>query len=204
MLSRTQIAAIDDLADRIETAYLRKHPQRPWNGPDPRLWELVARSLIEAHRSTPWLPVDPELFVACQPASSSPSDPWAHLATEDATQRYLTRVKRMVRRLRREIRGEVELAEEKLKLGISPEEVLRMKSRAISPLGRFLVAMRANRPDLAERFRVDAEEQHAACPLYRVACRRLISEESYPVVDLVPGITMTHRPGPAPTGVFLN
>lgn len=259
MLSRTQIAAIDDLADRIETAYLRKHPQRPWNSPDPRLWELVARSLIEAHRSTPWLPVDPELFVACQSTSSSPVDPWVDLATGAATRRYRRRVERMVERLLLEILGEILLARAKLEQGNSLDEILRRKKRAISPLGRYLVANLYDRDDLAERFRVDAEDQHAACPLYRAACemlsrtadevsnseipedrrpireipedrksirkfledgrpiREILEELSpeireelsrvashYPVVDLVPGITMTHRPGPPPTAVFLN
>ena len=47
-------------------------------------------------------------------------------------------------------------------------------------------------------FRARAHDQHVSCPLYRVACRGLIPARAYPVLDLLPGLILTRRRGPAP------
>lgn len=198
MLLRTPLA-IDDVAERIERAYLRKFPRRKWGGPDPRFWGLIARALIEAHRAEPWLPLDPEFFVACQPPTSSLTDPWVHLSPDVAMRRYRRRILRIVDDLQSELCDEIRRIDEQVEDEKPLEAVLRKKSRKVSALARYLVAIREGRPDLAELFRIDAEEQHAGCPLYRRACLELFPEAPYPVVDLVPGIPMTRRFGPVRT-----
>ena len=99
--------AIEQLSGRIEQAYLRRRSQIPFSEPDPRLWELAARALAEAHRKDRWLPIDPELFVAAQPPCSPLGDPWQHLVPAHAIRRYRQRVVLMVRNLRRELLGEL-------------------------------------------------------------------------------------------------
>ncbi len=153
---------------------------------------------MEAHRANPWLPLDPELFVASQPAASPLADPWENLAPSQATRRYRRRILEIVRSLRRELRGEIRQAEAQLRRWPAAEAgVARRRNRGFSPLGRYLVAYRAGRPELAEPFREQVHEQHAACPLYRLACRRLIAAEAYPVLELLPGLVPTRRVGAA-------
>lgn len=196
--------AIEKVADRIERAYARRHPQGIASPPDSRLWDVVARALVEAHRVSPWLPLDPELFVASQPTSSPLADPWESLAPVPATRRYRRRILQIVRSLRRELRGEIRSAEAQLRRGRSPESVLRRRTRTLSPLGCYLIAYRIGRPDLAARFQAGAQDQHAACPLYRLACRGLVSDAAYPVLELLPGLVPTRRVGPRAPRVCPN
>lgn len=196
--------AIEKVADRIERAYAHRNPQGIVCPPDSRLWEVVARALVEAHRATPWLPLDPELFVASQPLASPLTDPWENLAPARAIRRYRRRILQIARGLRRELRAEIRQAEMQLGQGRSLESVLRRRHRGLSPLGRYLIACRAGQPDLAAKFRDPACEQHAACPLYRLACRRLIPPEAYPVLEILPGLIPIRRVGPLAPGVCLN
>lgn len=196
--------AIANVAGRIERAYSLRFDAGPWGGPGPRLWEVVARALFEAHRAAPWLPLDPELFVASQPTTASPSDPWAHMEPGRAVRRYRRRIRRIARGLRRELVDEVRLAGALMGRGRSLEWVLDSPRRDLSPLGRYIVAYRHGRPDLAEGFRRQAQDQHAGCPLYRLACRRLLPESAYPVVELLPGLISTPRVGPAPHTTSAN
>lgn len=196
--------AIEQLAGRIELAYLRRRPQAIGNEPDPKLWDVAARALAEAHRRHPWLPIDPELFVASQPSFSPLGDPWQHLAPAHAVKRYRKRVVQMIRGLRRELAGELSWIERKIRSGATLEEALRWRTRKVSPLGRFVAALRAGRPDLAERFRPGAQDQHESCPLYRAACSTLIEPALYPVLEILPGLVLRRRIGPPERSPALN
>lgn len=196
--------AIEKVADRIERAYARRNPQGIACPPDSRLWEVAARALVEAHRASDWLPLDPELFVASQPSDTPLADPWQHLSPSHAVRHYRRRILQIVRGLRLELRQEVYRAEARLQQGQPLKSVLGDRDRNLSPLGRFVVAYRAGRMDLAEKFREDATEQHASCPLYRLACRRLIPSHAYPVLELLPGLIPTRRIGPPASSVCLN
>lgn len=187
--------AIEQVADRIERAYRRRHPFWRRVGTDAGAWTAAARALLALHRSDPAIPLDPELFVACQPAAGPLADPWHELTRPSALGRYRVRVRQIVRSLRRELDEEVRRAERRAHRGEDLEAILRSRSRQLSPLGRFVLAHRAGRPDLAEPFRAAAQEQHRSCPLYRDACRDLLPAGAYPGVDVPSGATPPDRPG---------
>ncbi|WZO98865.1 hypothetical protein EP7_000456 [Isosphaeraceae bacterium EP7] len=170
---------IQDLATRIETAFLRRSPRwRPGcTGAD--VWRRAAELLCELNATSPEIPVDPELYVAAQPMTG---DPWTTLTLGSSVGRYRRRIGSIVRALRTEIRGEVLRAERQLIRGMAVETVLLPSNDDLSPLGCFIVAHRAGRPELAACFRGPASEQHVGCPLYRQACRNLLPVEAYPAV----------------------
>jgi hypothetical protein len=197
--------AIEQLAGRIERAYWRRHRHdSPWDAPDARLWDLVARALVEAHQADPRLPLDPELFVVCQPASPVRDDPWQELAASGAIDRYRRRVRRIVRGLRRELESEVRRAEARIRRGVPLDSMVARPSGRLSALGGYIVALRAGRPELAESLMEAVHDQHAGCPLYRLAARRLLPADAYPVFELLPGLLPTRRHGPAPRGDGVN
>ena len=173
---------LPELADRIEQAYARRRPGRHLSVVDPGLWTAAAAALLQTHCDDPErVPLDPELYVAAQSRSTSFNDPWTELASGDSTRRYLRRIRRIIRGLRDELRTEIRWAESRIRRGDSIRTVLRSNGRRISPLGRFIVACRANRPELAERFASAARAQHRSCPLYRQAGLRLLPESvAYP------------------------
>jgi hypothetical protein len=199
-------SAIDALADRIERAYRLRRPE--WHGmcSTHRVWTAAAAVLLNVHAEHPSVPVDPELFVAAQPADATYPDPWRELTQAGAVRRYLRRVESIVRRLRAELAGEVRLAEERIGAGESIGKVLSAGNRRLSPLGRFIVARRAGRVALASRFVDDAVIQHWACPLYRQACADLLSAGSYPVPDAATETPAAPKPvkGRPRTQVHLN
>jgi hypothetical protein len=174
---------IDALADRIERAYALRRPRWLGGCSTPRVWSVAATVLWGVHRDDPALPTDPELFVAAQPTHQPYPDPWYELARDESAQRYRRRVHTIVRTLRRELSGEVKLAEQLIDSGQAIGRVLRSRNGRISPLGRFIVARRAGRLVLARRFAGDAADQHWSCPLYREASRRLLPPGVYPVPD---------------------
>jgi hypothetical protein len=175
-----QLHLRDELADRIERAYLRRGPQGGRDGADPKVWSAAATTLLEAHRRDALVPLDPELFVAAQAAGRTLRDPRVELTGAAAARRYGRRVLAIVTALRRELRAEVRRAEGRIRRGASLAAVVASPSRGLSPLGRLIVAHRAGRPDLAEPLRGPAAAQHRACPLYRAACLRLLPPEAYP------------------------
>lgn len=177
---------VEQVADRIERAYLRRRPEWRQASLDPRLWSAAAAVLLDAHGREDWVPVDPELFVASQFPVSVSSDPWSELTRASSRRRYVSQVRRIVRGLRRELREELRRGEGALRRGEALEVVLLGPSRHLTPLGRYLLACRYNRQDLADRFRPEARDQHWACPLYRAASRGLIADDTYPVVSLLP------------------
>jgi hypothetical protein len=174
---------IEALADRIERAYRLRRPQ--WHGTcsTPRVWSVAASTLLGAHETDPSLPSDPELFVAAQPEGCPYPDPWSELTQPGSVRRYRKRVREIVRGLRGELTAEVKLAEDRVSSGQTIGRVLLSKTRRISPLARFIVAQRAGRQALANRFRHDAVEQHRSCPLYRQASRTLLPPGAYPVAE---------------------
>lgn len=177
---------VEQISDRIERAYLRRHPEWRHTGLDPRLWVASAAILMDAHRADPSVPVDPELFVACQAVNSTTSDPWSELTGASSRRRYLSRLKKMVNSLKQELRAELRRVASAEKRGESLECILLSATRRLSPLGRYLAASLRDRADLADRLRDAAREQHEACPLYRKATEGLIPAKSYPVVQVLP------------------
>lgn len=175
--------AIEQIADRIERAFLRRRPEWRQAGLDPRLWSAAGAILMDAHRRSPWLPLDPELFVASQ---APESDPWRELTRATSGRRYLSRVRKIVRGLRRELRDELRRVEVAIRRGSPLEVILLGPSRHLSPLGRYLAAISRDRSDLAARFEEEARLQHAACPLYRQAAEGLVADDAYLILPILP------------------
>jgi hypothetical protein len=108
------------------------------------------------------------------------ADPWSELAQPESTRRYRSTLRRIVRRLRGELKREIARAERSVKRGRDIREVLAAGGR-ISPLGSFIVAVRAGLDEVANSFASAAAAQHRACPLCREATRALIEGGQYPV-----------------------
>ena len=177
--------ALDLLAVRIEQAYgLRV--RRWWRGcSTSRVWHAAALRLWEAHARDPEsVPLDAELFVASQPISVSLPDPWTELTHNESAKRYRLSLKRIVRSLRAELRREVRRGERSILQGEEVETLLSRDSRRLSALGSYILATRAGRNDLAERFAAAAAAQHQSCPLYRIASASLLPAELYPDLRL--------------------
>jgi hypothetical protein len=195
---------VELVADRIERAYLRRYPDCQGFGLDGRIWWVAAGALLEAQRRLGWLPLDPELFVASQSHRLGSADPWSDLVPAEAIARYQERVTAIVRGLRRELRAELRRVQREVERGHSLEWVLRGRRRWLSPLGRYIAAYQSERTDLVDRFRSRARHQHEACPLYRHACLTFLPEWAYPVIELVPGYSMTPRSTPAMRSICMN
>jgi hypothetical protein len=170
---------IDRLAGRIRNAYLRRGGR--WNGgcSTDRLWEAAALVVIQCHDENPEIPIDPELFVISQ----SITDPWSDLASPRAAERYRKQVATIVRSLKVELGREIRQAEEMIRRGRSISDVVGGRNAKLSPLGRYIVARRAFRPDLADDWSRRARIQHESCPLYRSACCEFLPVEAYPNLD---------------------
>ena len=189
--------AIEQLSDRIERAYLRRRPEWSQAGLDPRLWSAAAAILLVAHRRESWVPLDPELFVACQPEPDGSSDPWGELTRAASARHYISRLRSIIRSLRRELRAEIRRAETAVLRGEIVEVVLLGPLKGSSPLGRYLAASRLGVPDLADRFRDEARLQHFACPLYRLAAAGLAPGDPYPVLSLLPAMLRPSESSPS-------
>jgi hypothetical protein len=172
---------IGDLAERIERAYSLRRPFWHRGCSAPQVWSTAAATLLQLHRQNPALPVDPELYVAAQSIGTTITDPWAELTQPSSAGRYRQRVGQIIRGLREELRGEIRRAERRIRHSLDVAEVLVTGRCGLSPLGCYIVAQRAGRQELAERFRAAAADQHRSCPLYRQACLRLLPPEDYPV-----------------------
>lgn len=165
---------------------------------------MAAIRLVKVQQQAPWLPLDPELFVAAQPLNRPFLNPWCALTQLHAVRRYRERVRQIVCTLAAELKGEVVRAERRIRRGDALEEILAQGGPSLSPLGGFIVACRADRWDLARRLLPGAVSQHRACPLYRHASRRLLPPDSYPggVPRLLPLSTVSAVG--APSKVLLN
>jgi hypothetical protein len=149
------------------------------------LWQVTCEN--------PEIPIDPELFVASQPLEGSFADPWSCLAREEAGRRYKLRVRRIIRQLRLELWREIRRAEALVSHGKKLSLLLGGRDSRLSPLGLYITAHRAGRPDLAEKMRPGAIEQHRCCPLYRAASLSLLPAELYPFDDA--GAPRVHSDG---------
>jgi hypothetical protein len=169
------------LSRRIEQAYGLRRPD--WRGgcSTSRLWSAAAERLWAAHAADPaGIPLDAELFVASQPIAVPFADPWSELTPPDAARRYRSQLRRIVRRLRAELKREVTRALTLIGRGREIEDVLKAGGR-ISALACLIVAFRAGRADLVAGFSGGAAVQHRACPLYRQASLALVPGDLYPV-----------------------
>jgi hypothetical protein len=172
--------AIDQLADRIERAYLRRNPGWTDQDRDREVWDSAASRLLSVSSRRPNLPIDPELFVAVLTPGRNAPDPWAELTLPAARTRYLKAVRRIVGRLRRELESELKLAGCRLRGGMALDDLLDDGEDRISPLTRYILAYRSNRYDLILRFMGMAQAQHRSCPLYLQASRTLLPGRAYP------------------------
>ena len=191
---------IDQLATRIERAFTLRGSAWYRGCSTSRVWSAGAMILWQVACEDPEIPIDPELFVASQPIKASYSDPWSCLALAEAGQRYRQRVRRIIRQLRQELKREIQRAEGLLNEGRSLAALLRARDARLSPLGLYITAQRSGRPDLAEKLRSGAVEQHKCCPLYRSASLTLMPAELYPADDAgassspeVPELYFLHR-----------
>jgi hypothetical protein len=194
---------IDLLAVRVEQAYgLRV--RRWWRGcSTSRVWHAAALRLWEAHaEDQERVPLDAELFVASQPISVALPDPWTELTHHDSAKRFRLSVKRIVRRLRAELRREVGRGERSIQQGEKVETVLRHDNRRLSALGSYILAARAGRDDLAAQFAAAAAAQHQACPLYRLASASLLPAELYPDLSLAVHAVLDRTAQPAAAVAF--
>jgi hypothetical protein len=192
------------LGERIERAYLRRRQSWTRVSHASSVWDAAAGCLLNAHRDDPSLPIDPELFVAAQPTSMRTSDPWQALTHSGSIWRYRRLVQRIIRSLRKELRGELRRAKQTLRQGKSLENVLSDDNPCFSPLARYILAQRENRPDLAEVFLSEAQDQHRACPLYRTAAQTLTPRGTYPVFEIVPGFELTRRAAESTPSFSMN
>jgi hypothetical protein len=172
---------LDRLADRIEKAFKLRRSNWYRGCSTPRIWSAAATILWQVQAEDPTIPLDPELFVASQPLTASFADPWSSLAQPEAGHRYRLNVRRIIRRLRNELKREVRLTEELLRQGRAFSMIIGSRDARVSPLGLYIVAHRTARPDLAGRLRRGAIEQHHCCPLYRSACLAFLPAELYPM-----------------------
>ena len=172
---------IDSIAERIESAYRRRHHQWPGLALSPGVWESAASTLLQLSIDRPNIPIDPELFVAVVAESGSTPDPWSELTQRRSRNRYLKALRRIVGQLRRELTEELRVAARLISQGQSLDEVLDAPSLPISPLARFILAWRAGRLDLSARHRAAVENQHHSCPLYLLACRKFLPAKVYPL-----------------------
>jgi hypothetical protein len=174
---------IDRLAARIERAYSLRRAGWDRGCSTQRVWAAAALCLWQAHVDDPELPLDSELFVASQPINGALGDPWVELTQVEAGRRYRALVRRIVHRLRVELRREVRLAERKMREGTPLDAAALVRDRRLSPLGCYIAAHRIGRADLARRLASPAAEQHRACPLYHLASLSLLPADRYPVED---------------------
>ena len=185
---------IDRLAARIERAFTLRSSTWYRGCSTPRVWSAGAMILLQVSIEDPEIPVDPELFVASQPIHKPFADPWNTLAMNSAGQRYRLRVRRIIRQLRLELKREVRRAEGLVSRGRPLAAVVHARDSRLSPLGLYITAQRAGRPDLAERLRFGAVEQHNCCPLYRAASLPLLPAELYPAGGAVEASTELPEP----------
>jgi hypothetical protein len=194
---------LDHLAGRIERAYLLRQPRWWRGGSTTRVWFAGAVRLWEAHAKDSFgVPLDPELFVAAQPISGPFTDPWSELAEPAAAQRYCSLVRRIVRKLRAELRREVRFAERLIGRGREIDTVLSADEGRLSPLGCFIVACRAGRADLANRFAARASAQHRSCTLYQVASLSVLPADFYPAENV--GLAPEGEPAPRGEKLLLS
>ena len=137
---------LDRLADRIERAYALRRSNWYRGCSTPRVWSAAATILWEAHSEDPTIPLDPELFVASQPLTGTFADPWSSLAQTEAGHRYKQNVRRIIRRLRTELKREIRLTEDLLRQGRTLSMIIGSRNARLSPLGLYIAAQSCGPP----------------------------------------------------------
>jgi len=194
-------AVIENLAERIERAYRLRRSGWYRGCSSSRVWSTAAAILAQLHQDDSTLPLDPELYVAVQPASAPFDDPWIALTQPSSARRYRCQVRALIAGLCSELRAEVRSAERLISRGETIAAVLSGPNRRLSSMSRYIIAVRAGRAELAERYRYAAIEQHRSCPLYRPASLKLLPHELYPVREHSSGeelVAMTRHHSPQP------
>ena len=188
---------LDRLARRIRTAYLRRGVRWTEACSTSRVWSAAATTLWQCRVDHPELPIDPELFVASQGVRPEAADPWRDLASPRAAKLYRASIRMIVRQLRRELAREIRRAERLIQGGRTPAAVVRGRDARLSPIGRYIVALRASRPDLAESWNDGVLAQHRSCPLYRLAAHEYLAPEEYPTArEAAPPVVVAPDPLP--------
>lgn len=195
MVTSSQVVSTEELAGRIERAYLRRHPRWSAGCTTSRVWEAAASTLMRVHLADRSIPADPELYVATQPIGGRWADPWSELTRTKSARRYRSQIRRIVAKLRGELRREIRRAEARVVAGLAIESILLPSNSRLTALGGFIVASRAGRPDLTLRLEGSAAEQHRSCPLYRQAALAFLSDELYPEPPAASGLSIPTRPG---------
>lgn len=174
---------IDGLARRIRQSYHARG--MAWNDgcSTMRVWTAAAQLLAHVHGEDPAIPMDPELFVASQSLRPGVGDAWGDLTSAAAGEAYRKTVRGIVRQLERELNREITHAERLITRGRPVHEVLGEQDARLSSLGRYIVAVRAGRPDLAVEFQDGVLLQHRSCPLYRPASLAFLAAEHYPAAE---------------------
>mgnify|MGYP006876300269 CR=1 FL=1 len=182
-VSLTTQHEIDGLARRIRQSYHARGME--WNDgcSTMRVWTAAAQLLAQVHGEDPAIPMDPELFVASQSLRPGLGDAWGDLTSAAAGEAYRKRVRGIVRQLERELNREITHAERLIMRGRPIHEVLGGDDVRLSALGRYIVAVRAGRPDLAVLLQEGAVLQHRSCPLYRSASLAFLAAEHYPAAE---------------------
>lgn len=171
---------LDQLADRVHQAYLRRHPKWLATGLTPGVWTAAAVRLHEIATNQASLPIDPELFVAVQNYKSFRRDPWRELTQEGASKTYLKAVRQIVRQLKIELNTELRWAHRYLATTGSFDQLLKDSKAKVSPIIKLFLCHQLNEHDREPSVRAAAEAQHLACPLYRLASKHLLPNPCYP------------------------
>jgi len=195
---------LDRLATRIQLAYRRRGLRWDDGRSTSRVWTAAAMVLWQAHLDDAEVPLDPELFVASQPMKSGVADPWLDLVGDHAKDAYQRRVHQIIHMLRDELRRELRFAGRLVRKGRPLRDVLFDPNPRLSPLGRYLLAQRASRSDLAEELEGEALAQHRVCPLYRFASLAFVSADQYPVEPARLEPQNAPSPIPRPVRASLN
>lgn len=172
--------SLDRVAERIERAYRRRHPNWLATGLTPGVWIAAAVRLTDHSRYGHSLPGDPELFVAVQNYKSFRRDPWRELTQEGALKTYRSAIRKIVQQLKAELARELRWSKRFLAAGGSLEEILAISKSRVSPITKLVLCHHQQRQDLADEIRSAVDAQHHACPLYRFACRDLMPSGCYP------------------------
>jgi hypothetical protein len=201
-----RICTLAELSHRIERAARRRGLAFSPIDHAGQIWAAAAARLLDTQRTHRTVPLDPELFVAAQTleACGYGGDAWDLLASADAAARYVRLVRQIVSRLKKELRLELYWSNKRIRGGASIKAVLSAHPATLSPLGRYIIAVRAGEPALAELFRPEAREQHRVCPLYRHACHGLLPCEHYPVIEPIAGLELDGQADPGIPAFSLN
>lgn len=191
----TTCKSVLEIAIRLESAYDKKfvYQDKPIV-PNPDLWIRCAVGIITLHQSDCRYPKDPELFIALQPISGFTGVDF-EAVLDSLIVHYAKSVRRMIRKLRREIALELKYLHRISTRNVTPETLILSRSLNVTPLSRYIFAQIHGWNDLAESLLGLVLEQHEVCPLYRHASSRWLDDRTYPSIR---SLEHWHRPTVSP------